>query len=376
MAALDARKLPPRLAPAGRIPGHARTGCHLDSAAELASDAAGENRWNEPGCGTSRSKKNHFSQEIAHMLRTRSLPAIAWAVLVLPSFAWAQTKLELKIPDGEKTTSTVKVSSKQTLTLAGMNIDTSSEQEMVISTVNGKREADGTLRQQQKIDALKAKLSLPGGVELEFDSSKPDAAPAGTAFDVILDLIKVNAKASWTVVRGRDNRVTAIEGRDKILEGLDEAKRAMLQKQLDPAYLRDVANKELDKLPSRPVNKGDSWEVTETLRLEQGQNMTFKTKYTYEGLADHNGRQLDKINAETLEVSYGIDADAALPLKVSSAELKPKSLEGVILFDREKGNVAESRSSVQIQGTINFDINGQAVPANLDLTISNSSVTK
>lgn len=310
------------------------------------------------------------------MFRTLSLPAIALAVLLLPSAAWAQIKLDLKLPDGEKTTSTVKVSSKQSLTLAGMNIDTSSEQEMVISTVNGKREADGSLRQQQKIESLKAKLSLPGGVELEFDSSKPDAPPAGTAFDVILDLIKVNAKASWTVVRGRDNRVTAIEGRDKILEGLDEAKRAMLQKQLDPVYLRDVANKELDKLPNRPVNKGDSWEVTETLRLEQGQNMTFKTKYTYEGLADHNGRQLDKIAAETLEVSYGIDADAALPLKVSSAELKPKSLEGVIFFDREKGNVAESRSSIQIQGKINFDINGQAVPADLDLTISNSSVVK
>jgi hypothetical protein len=310
------------------------------------------------------------------MLRTFFLSTVVASLLTLPSGALAQVKLEIKLPDGQKTTSTVKISTKQNLSLAGMNIDSGSEQEMVISTVNGKRGADGVLKQEQKIDALKAKLTLPGGVVLEFDSAKPDAPAAGTAFDVLLDLIKVNAKATWTVVRGPDNKVTAIEGREKVLEGLDESKKQMLQKQLDPAYLRDAANKEMEKLPGKPVKEGDSWEITETLRLEQGQNMTFKTKYTYRGPTDQNGKKLDKIDSEVLEVNYDVDADAPLPLKVTSAELKPKTLEGVILFDREKGNTVESRSSVQIKGTINFDVNGQAIPAQLDLTMSTSSVVK
>jgi hypothetical protein len=245
---------------------------------------------------------------------------------------------------------------------------------MTISTVNGTRGADGVLRQQQKIESLKAKITLPGGVNLEFDSTKPDAPPPGTQFDVLLDLIKVNAKSSWAVVRGPDNRVTAIEGREKVLEGLDETKKSLLQKQVDPAYLRDAANKEAEKLPNKPVNKGDTWEVTETLRLEQGQNMTFKTKYTYEGTVDHNGKQVDKIVPQVMEVSYGVDADAPLPLKVTGSELKPMMLEGVIFFDREKGHIVESRSSVQIKGTINFEVNGQALPAQLDLTMSTSSV--
>ncbi len=308
------------------------------------------------------------------MLRTLFIPTIALVLLAIPHAALAQVKLELKLPDGQKTISVVKISTKQVLTLAGMNIESGSDQEMSISTTNAKRAPDGTLRQQQKIEALKAKLTLPGGVNLEFDSTQPDAPPAGTQFDVLLDLIKVNVKANWTVVRDKENRVTAIEGREKVLEGLDEAKRALLQKQLDPAYLRETANKELDKLPMKPVNKGDTWEVTETLRLEQGQNMTFKTKYTYQGTADRNSRQLDKIDVETLEVGYGVDADAPLPLKVKGADLKPKTLEGVIYFDREKGNVVESRSSVQIKGTINFEVNGQELPAQLDLTMTSSSV--
>lgn len=310
------------------------------------------------------------------MVRTLILPTLVVALLTIPRAAVAQVKLELKLHDGQKTSSMVKISTKQYLTLAGMNIESGSEQEMTISTVNGKRGADGVLRQQQKIESLKAKLTLPGGVNLEFDSTKPDAPPAGTQFDVLLDLIKVNAKASWTVVRGPDNRVTTVEGREKVLEGLDETKRAMLQKQLDPAYLRDAANKELEKLPSKPVKKGDTWEVTESLRLEQGQNMTFKTKYTYQGPTDYNGRQLDKIDSEVLEVGYGVDADAPLPLKVVSAELKPKTLEGVTYFDREKGNTTESRSSVQIKGTINFEVDGKPHPAQLDLTMTISSVLK
>jgi hypothetical protein len=298
------------------------------------------------------------------------------ALLAIPSLAVAQVKLELKFPDDEKTMSAVKIGTKQSLTIVGMAIDTGSEQEMSISTTNGKRGPDGVLKQQQKIENMKAKLTLPGGVALQFDSTQPDAPPSGTQFDALIDLIKVNAKASWTVIRGKDNRVTAIEGRDKVLEGLDEAKQAMLKKQLDPAYLRDTANKELDKLPSKPVNKGDSWEVTENVRLEQGQNMSFKSKYTYEGPVERNGRQLDKIAGNISEVTYSVDPDAGLPLKFNGAELKPEKSDVAIYFDREKGAIVESTSTVQIKGTLNFEVNGNALPAQLDLTMSSSTVTK
>ena len=288
----------------------------------------------------------------------------------------AQVKFEVKLPDDQKTTSAVTVSTKQSLSIAGQSIDSATEQNITISTINGKRNADGVLKQQQKITALQAKLTLPGGVNLEYDSTKPDAPAAGTMFDAFLDLIKANAKAAWTVTRSKDNRVVSIEGREKILEGLDDAKKALLKKQIDPAYLRDAANKELEKLPAKPVNAGDSWQVTETLRLDQGQTMTFKTKYTYAGTVEREGKQFEQIDSVTEEVKYTIDADAPLPLKVKSAELTPTTLEGFILFDREKGAIAESRSSVQIKGTINFEANGQALPANLDLTITNANVVQ
>src|SRR5687768_17157349 len=85
--------------------------------------------------------------------------------------ATAQTKLEYKFPEERKTKTLVKVTSQQTLTLNNMPMETASEQEMVILTDNAKRADDGSLRQNQKIESLKAKLTMPGGVVLSFDSA-------------------------------------------------------------------------------------------------------------------------------------------------------------------------------------------------------------
>lgn len=316
-------------------------------------------------------------KEVVFMFRMHSLSALFVLTLVMgTSQAQAQTTMELKFPDGQKTKSAVKVTTKQTLMIAGQTVETGSEQELVISSVNGKRGADGVLKQQQKIESLTAKISLPGGVSLEFDSTKPDAPASGTMFDAFLDIIKANSKAAWTVTRGKDNRVVSIEGREKILEGLDEAKQALLKKQIDPVYLREVANKEIEKVPAKPVNVGDTWTVTETLRLDQGQSMTFKTKYTYAGTVDREGVHLEQIDTSVEEVKFALDADGGLPLKLKSAELTPTTQEGLIYFDRAKGAIIENRSTVQIKGTLNFEANNMELPAQLDLTMSNSSVVQ
>lgn len=305
--------------------------------------------------------------------RRFTIAAALLAVLGIPPLALAQEKLELKVLEDQKSLSTIKNSMKQSLTFLKTSIDTSSEQEIAISTTNGKRESDGTIRQQQKFESFKVKLSLPNGANLAFDSALPDILQTGTQYDKFFDVIKQNAKAKWTVVRDKDNRITAIEGRDKLLEGLDESSRAGLQRQIDSTFLRELANKSAEKIPSKSVNKGDSWQVDESMRLERGQNLEFKTKLTYQGPVERNGRQVDEIDSETVEVLYSTEADTRI--KVGSANLKAKTLEGVIYFDREKGSVVESRSNINITGTVQFDVAGSPLPAELNLTISSSTVT-
>jgi hypothetical protein len=301
---------------------------------------------------------------------------LAAILLLLLNSAFAQTKLEFKFPDERKTKTMVKVTSQQTLTLNNMPTEIASEQEMAILTSNGKRAEDGSLRQSQKIESLKAKLTMPGGVVLSFDSANPNQAPPGTQYDLFLDLIKTNANANWSVNRDKDNRVTSIEGRDKVLDSLDETKRELVKRQIDGTYLRDKANQEMEKVPSKPVSKGDTWELSETMRLEGGQSMTLKTKYTYQGEVDRNGKKVHQIDLEATDVSYAIDADAATPLKLISSNLKPKMVEGVIYFDQEAGQVVEAREKIQITGDLKFTVSGNELAGKIDLTMGSSSVVE
>lgn len=309
-------------------------------------------------------------------MNRKLIPILIAVCLPASSVLLAQTKLEYKFPDERKTKTLVKITSQQTLTLNNTPLETSSEQEMTILTDNGKRAADGSLRQNQKIESLKAKLTMPGGVALSFDSADPNKAPPGTPYDVFLDLIKANANATWTVVRDKENRVTAIEGRDKVLESVNEAKRELVKRQIDATYLRDKANREMERIPSKPVSKGDSWELSETMRLEAGQSMTLKTKYTYQGEVDRNGKKVHQIDVETTQVSYSIDADAASPLKLASSNLKPMMIEGIIFFDQESGQVVEARDKLQITGDLKFTVSGNDLTGKLDLTMGTSSVVQ
>lgn len=300
----------------------------------------------------------------------------ALALFCLASSTQAQVKLEHKLAEGQKTKSTVEIKSGQTLSIAGMDVVTNSEQTMTISSVNGKRDAQGRLPVQQKIDALKAEIEV-AGQQLSFDSAKPDAPPPGTQIDVLLDIFKATAKSAWTVVYGEDNSVVAVEGRGKALEALPEELQAMTKKQYEPEYLVQQANDQLAQIPNKPVSKGDTWEVGTTVRIEAGQTLSFKTTYTYEGTvkgtAEQGGKLLHKISEKTTEVTYAMDADAPGPLKAKNSDLKIAASEGTTLFDNEAGQVVTSLSKVQITGTITFEVAGMELPAKLDLKLEQNS---
>jgi len=301
---------------------------------------------------------------------------IALVLLVSPSLAQEAVALKFKFPNDQKATATAQIESKQTLTIAGMPLETGSTQERTVSTVNGTRAADGRLRVEGKMEALKASLKLPGGIELEFDSAKPDAPPPGTQVDFLLDLFKAESKATWTTIHGADNRVLAVEGREKALEGLPEQLQVLGKKQYEQAYLVATANREMEKIPTQPIKKGDTWERTEPVRLEAGQTMTFKTQYQYDGVVEKNGKRLHQISSKPLSVEYAMDADSPSPLKLVASNLKIGDANGVILFDQEAGRIAEETSKVQIKGDITFEVNGMQLPSQLDLTLAVSSTAR
>jgi len=308
------------------------------------------------------------------MIRGFYLTTLFALVLSFATSASAQVTLKFKFPDGRKSTMEVKVKSAQTLTLAGMDLESGSDQTITLTTTNGKHAADGTINVTSTTDAVKAAITLPGGTELEFDSANPDAYPPGTQFDFVLDIFKATAKAKWTTKIGQNNRVLAVVDREAAFADLPQNLKDTMKGQLDPEYLKIAANDELDKIPTEPVSVGDSWERTNTLRLDSGQRFTFTNKFTYQGSVKQNGKTLEKLVSKTTDIEYSTEAGA--PLKVLESNLKIVASSGLILFDVAAGQVILSRSKMQIKGTIKLEVMGMELPGNLDLTMESTVTLK
>lgn len=294
-----------------------------------------------------------------------TLLASGWAVPAV-----AQVKLEHKFVEGRKTVMHTTMKIKQTLTLAGMGLDTESDRFVISSYEVGKRDAEGKIRITQATDKLTTTAKLPGGITLSFDSDDPNKKAANPALEPVLQLMRAASKAKPVLVRDQSGKVIAVEGLDKAAEEVPEA----LRGDFNPEQTLKSANQELESLPSDPVKPGDTWTQNAELPLGSGQVMTLTTEYKYVGEVKEGGKTLDKIESKTTAVSFSIAANSALPLKVTKSDLKPTESGEVKLFDREAGQWHSSKGKIRIQGDLDFEANNMPLPGKLDLTIESETV--
>ncbi len=294
-----------------------------------------------------------------------SLLAAGWAVP-----AQAQVKLEHKFVEGQKTVTHTTMKIKQTLTLAGMGLDTDSDRFVISSAQVGKRDAEGKIRIEQKTDKLTVTLKLPGGIDASFDSDDPNKKANNPALEPLMQLMRASAKAKITMVRDSSGKVVAVEGLDKAAEDLPDE----LKGEFNPEQTKKAANQELESLPSDSVKPGDTWTKMADLPLGSGQVMSMTTEYKYVGEVKEGDKTFDKIEAKTTAVSFSIAADSKLPLKVTKSELKPTESTETKLFDRAAGQWHSTKGKIRIQGAIDFEINATPLPGKLDLTIESETV--
>ena len=294
-----------------------------------------------------------------------SLLAAGWTVP-----AQAQVKLEHKFVEGQKTVTHTTLNVKQTLTLAGMGLDTNSDRFVISTAQVGKRDAEGKVRIEQKTDKLTITLKLPGGIEASFDSDDPNKKADNPALEPLMQLMRASAKAKITLVRDSSGKVVAVEGLDKAAEEVPDE----LKGEFNPEQAKKTANQELENLPGDAVKPGDTWTKMADLPLGSGQVMSMTTEYKYVGEVKEGDKTFDKIEAKTTAVSFSIAADSKLPLKVTKSELKPTESTETKLFDRAAGQWQSSKGKIRIQGVLDFEINAMPFPGKLDLTIESETV--
>jgi Family of unknown function (DUF6263) len=316
----------------------------------------------------------------------RIRPATPWriagmvvaCVAVLSSHTvQAQVKLEYKFPEGQKFSYKSTAKTKQILTLQGTEILTEQDQVVVSSRTAAKRRDDGTLPVEDKVESLRVEMSLPGGNNLTFDSSNPDAKIENPALAFLGEALKLASETTYTLVLDAQNKVKAVEGTEKMLEKAEKLSppaKDVIHGRMQIDKLKMRFEQELRVLPDVLARPGESWERTEVLDIGSGQTLTFKKKYEYLGVEKLGDKTLDKISSKASEVELKMDPTANSPFKVLKADLKVASSAGTILFDREAGHVVSAKGTIQIKGDmLTFSINGTELPGTLDLTMETNT---
>ncbi len=313
------------------------------------------------------------------MRRASKILLSAAVVASLATTSRAQVKLEPKYEAGTALTQETNTKTHQVLTINGQEIETEAEESTTSTRTIGERKPDGTLPVGIKVEALKVNLNLPGGLSFSYDSSAPPPKDVNDQLAFLVDIFKAVAGSSYTILVGKDGKVAGVEGLDKLLQRADELNPAaaeMLKSRLNPEQIKKQIAEENAKYPDILVRQGETWKRTESQDLGSGQVLTFEKTYEYLGTVEKDGKTLDKIGVKATSVKYAMDANSPSPLKVEKSDLKVDSSEGTILFDREAGRSVTESLLMRITGSMTMTIQGQQLPAELDLTLDTNEATR
>lgn len=293
--------------------------------------------------------------------------AVAWVACGSAS-VWGQVNLSLKYPDNTEAVTQTTAKTKQTLTIAGMDVETSNEAFIVSRSKSGTRSTEGVLVTEDKIDTLQTTLKVQGQ-EVQFDSGNPDKKADNALLEPVLDMFRATYRMTPRTHRDKDNKVVKVEFPEEEFNKLSDA----VKKEFDAEKRKEQAQQETAFLPGKAVKMGDTWEHTSTTSLGGGQTMEFGNEYTYAGTVKEGDKTLHKITSKTKTVKYMLDPNAETPLKVTASELKPTESAGEILIDLEQGQVTKTTNKIRIQGDMSLSIGGMNLPGKLDLTIETES---
>jgi len=258
----------------------------------------------------------------------------------------------------------------QTLTLAGMNIETEVESHSATQSAVAEQTSDGKTRLNGKFEYFIVSMNMPMIGKIEFDSSKTADNPnVPEPLQPVMDMFRAVSKAEWESVLNSKFGLESIAFIGDPFAGLDES----VATDVTPERFKVEYNNRMQRYPDGPVAVGDKWERTEEVSVSGGQKLTFKKEFTYLGTEEKSGTTFDKIGVKSLSVDYTIGSDAKIPLKLEDSKLEIADSEGTLLYNRTLKMITSEAEKLQIKGPLTFsiDINGkpQKLPGELDLTI-------
>jgi len=243
------------------------------------------------------------------------------------------------------------------------------KQTFVFSWTTVKQEGD-IVTLKQKIESVEMAIDI-GGTKIEYNSTG-----AQTSGNPLAEFFKALVGAEFTVLLDtKENKISKILDKDQFVAKLVNANPAMqplLNNILDEKAFIDMSEPTFRVVPTKPVAKGETWDLKSSLKLGPIGSYASDYKYTYEGKEG----ALDKIGiSATLKYEPGTSASGSLPFKIENAKLESTKASGTVLFDNTKGRAEKSSMTMEVKGNLTIDIGGQKTTVDINQTQSTTFET-
>jgi hypothetical protein len=290
------------------------------------------------------------------MLSRAIVGAVVLFATALPVCA-QETKLQWKFKEGETFFVEDVVTTKYTVTAQGLAVNQDSEEKLTTLTSYKVQKVTG--------DSIVLVMTI------EDVETKGGGGLTGTG--KIMEKVK---GAVFTVTITPGGKVTKFEGFESLAKQLgdgDEDVAKMLKAIITEEMFRQPLENSFGFMPDKAVKKGDTWTKDSVYPL--GPLGEFKTAstYTYKGPGD-GGESIGM--KQSLTYAFKKGAEIAGLFKIVKGNLKANKAHGVFVFDADKGRMASASVSMQMNGSLTMDINGQQqiqIDLSID-TVANSRV--
>ncbi len=283
--------------------------------------------------------------------------------------ASAQVTLEPHLNENTKVRTTIEVSTDQTLTLAGMPLDTKVRQFIITNDAIGAKQADGKVSMVGKFETMQVDMNLPGGIQLNFDAGNPKTEASIPQLSAILKLFDAISSSTYETTFSGPGKIASIIVKGDKYDALEDA----LKKEFSSDRMKQEASQSLARLPSGPVKQGDTWDRTEVANLGSGQTFEIERTFEYLGTVNEGGRELDRVGIKSNSVTYEMESNPALPVDLKNSDLKIAKSSGEFLFDRKLGAIVKTTDSITVTGKLTLVANGNDLPGELNLTITSKT---
>lgn len=274
------------------------------------------------------------------------------AVCCLAATAQAQVQLKWKFQQGQKLN--LQLAQDMTIAMAvqGQAINQKIRMGMDLAWNVKEVDSQGVATIDQKFSRIRMNMDTPfGKIEVDTDKAEHEGPAAQIA-----DQLKPLTQGTITQKMDPSGKVLEVKLDEKATEAL--ANNPQFKEMFGEQGMKEMFGQSMVMLPEKAVNMGETWNNSLGAKTPFGE-VKLDSQYTYQGMAEHNGKQMAKIGIKgTMKIAKD-EAAPQQPQQQLKLDIKDSNITGTAWFDVDAGRLANSE--VQQKANMTMEAGGQTL---------------